>query len=185
MTTPSVPPVISDQTARTVRYSLTRGDILRWQFYVLRRQRVLVALVVIFGIGLAWNDWRRPEFAGYTVAARILYSVLLVCIMLCVVGGGTMAVMALTVLFKKYRGLLGEHELEIRDDGLVERTDVNESVHRWAGFHKIVPRRRYLYIYVTDNNVHIVPRHYFSSEQAERAFRDELEKHVNAAKARR
>jgi len=82
------------------------------------------------------------------------------------------------VMFKKYRGFLGDHELEIRDEGLVERTDVNESIHRWAGFHKLVTTGRYLYIYVTDHNVHIVPRRYFASEQDQRAFRDEIETHI-------
>jgi hypothetical protein len=42
----------------------------------------------------------------------------------------TMLMMACTVMLKKYRGLIGEHELEIRDEGLLERTDVNESLHQ-------------------------------------------------------
>jgi hypothetical protein len=66
----------------------------------------------------------------------------------------------------------------------MERTDVNESLHRWAGFHKIVSTGKYLYIYVTDNNAHVVPRRYFGSEQEERLFRDELERHVVAARGR-
>jgi len=92
--------------------------------------------------------------------------------------------MLLTVcmtMFRKYRGFLGEHELEVRDEGLVERTDVNESLHRWSGFHKIVKTTRYLYIYVTDNNVHIVPRRCFASEQEQRAFLDEIQRHISAA----
>ncbi len=181
MTPPPIPPVISEQTAKTVRYSLTRGDILRWQFYLFCRHRVLIGFIVIVGLGLAWNDCRTPEFAAFPIATKILYAIFMAALMLFFVGGATMASMALTVMFKKYRGVLGEHELEIRDDGLVERTDVNESVHRWAGFHKIITKRGYLFIYVTDANAHIVPRRFFASEQAERAFRDELERHINAA----
>jgi len=181
MTPPPIPPVISEQTSRTVRYSLTRGDILRWQFYLFCRHRVLIGFIVIVSLGLAWNDCRTPEFAAYPIAAKILYAIFLVVLMLCFVGCTTMATMALTVMFKKYRGVLGEHELEIREDGLVERTDVNESVHRWAGFHKIITKRWYLYIYVTDANAYIVPRRFFGSVQAEQAFRDELERHINAA----
>ena len=73
--------------------------------------------------------------------------------------------------------------MEIRDEGLLERTDVNESLNRWAGFHKIVTTSQYLYIYVTDNNVHIVPKRCFASERALKEFQGEMQKHTNVALA--
>jgi hypothetical protein len=179
MTPPSVPPVIDTVRRTTVRYSITRWDILRWQFYLLIRNRVLIVFLLIVSLGLVWNDLRTPEMSARPVGFKILYAVFFTAAMFCSVGFVTTALTACMVMFKKHRGFLGDHELEIRDDGLIERTDINESVHRWAGFHKIVTTGRYLYIYVTDNNVHIVPRRYFASEQEQRTFQDEIQRHIN------
>jgi YcxB-like protein len=180
MTPPPIPPVI-DAPRRTVRYSITRWDILRWQFYLLIRNRVLIVFGLIASLALVWNDLRTPEMSTRPVGFKVFYAGFFTGAMFCVVGFGTMAITSCMIMFKKYRGFLGDHELEIREDGLVERTDVNESVHRWAGFHKLVATGRYLYIYVTDNNVHIVPRRYFASEQEQRAFQDEIQRHISVA----
>ena len=178
---PPIPPIIDAPKRVLLRYALTRGDIFRWQFYLLIRNRVLIIFGLIVSVFLIWSDLRTPELATSSTGFKIFYGVFFTGLMFCIVGLATMLMMGCMVMFKKYRGFLGEHELEIREEGLVERTDVNESLHRWAGFHKIVSTGRYLYIYVTDNNVHIVPRRYFGSEKEERVFRDELERHSKTA----
>lgn len=182
MTPSPLPPVVAEPQFKRLKYSLTRWDILRWQSYLMVRNRVLIGFGLVVSLALAWNDLRTPELAANSAGFKVFYAAFLTVGMFCVVGLMTMVLMSLMVVFKKYRGLLGEHELEIRDDGLVERTDVNESLHRWAGFHKIARSRRHLYVYVTDNNVHIVPRRGFGSEQEEEAFRSELERRVAAAR---
>ena len=179
MTSPPIPPIIDASRRTNLRYSITRWDILRWQFYLLLRNRVLIIFLVVATLGLLWNDLRASEMAVRPIGFKIAYAILFTAAMFCGVGFITTVLVSCTVMFKKFRGFLGDHELEIRDDGLVERTDVNESVHRWAGFHKIVTTGRYLYIFVTDNNVHIVPRRYFSSDDMLKAFRDELERHIH------
>jgi hypothetical protein len=178
MTPPPIPPVVDAPRRMTVKYSLARPDILRWQFYLLIRNRVLIAFGLIVSLALVWQALSTPELAARSTGFKIIYALFFTAAMFCIVGSVTMAMMLCMVMFKTYRGFLGDHELEIRDEGLVERTDVNESIHRWVGFHKLVTTGRYLYIYVTDNNVHIVPRRYFASEQGQRAFRDEIERHI-------
>ena len=84
--------------------------------------------------------------------------------------------MACVLLPKKHQGVLGQHELEMRDEGLIERTEFNESLHRWTGFHRVVSSGGYLYIYVTDRNVHVVPKRSFPSEGAVMLFRTDLER---------
>ena len=176
-----MPPVIDALRRTTIRYSITRWDILCWQFYQLIRNRVLIAFELVVSLGLVWNDLRTAEMAARPLGFKIFYAVLFTAAMFCIVGFLTMALTGCTVMFKKFRGFLGDHELEVREEGLVERTDVNESVHRWVGFHKVVTTSRYLYIYVTDNNVHIVPRRHFASAQEQRAFHDEIQRHTNTA----
>ena len=177
MTPPPIPPACAAPVLR-VKYSLTRGDILRWQFYLMCRHRVLILIVLALGLFTAWNDVRQPDFAQYPIAVKTCYALFIILFIFGFAGGATMLTLWLTVRFKKYRGVLGEHELEIRPDGLAERTDYNETISRWAGFHKLITTGGYLYIHVTDNNVHIVPRHFFASPQAEKQFCDEIRKHM-------
>ncbi len=182
MTPPPLPPEIDASKCRTIRYSLTRRDLLRWHFYVLIRNRVLLVFGLATSLFLVWNGLRAPDMADKPIAFKIFFALLLTAALFCVVGFVTMLMMVCMVMARKYRGLLGTHELEIRDEGLLERTDVNESLHRWSGFHKLIETRRHLYIYVTDTMAHIVPRRSFASEQAEWAFRDELRRHTRPAK---
>jgi hypothetical protein len=181
MTSPSLPDDVGARRLRTVKYALNRWDILRWQLYVLIHNRVLVAFGLVVCLGLVWHDLGTPELAARSTGFKVFYGVLFTALMFTVLGLVTTALLFCMVLLRKYRGFLGEHELEIQADGLVERTAVNESLHRWAGFHKIVTTNRYLYIYVTDTSVHIVPRRSFASEDELRAFRGELERQINGA----
>src|SRR5205823_3416125 len=93
-------------------------------------------------------------------------------------------VQVLFVLLRKNREALGNHELEIREDGLLERSDVGESLHRWAGFHKVCSTRKHLFIFVTENLVHYVPMRSFSSSQEASRFRDEIKRRADAARIR-
>lgn len=174
----SNPPVIGTSPATHIRYALTRGDILRWQFYVLLHNRVLLAFALLLDLLLVWQSWQTPEVAARTLGFKIFYAVIMTGMFVCFMGIMMMGMMAIMVWSRKHRGFLGEHELEIRPEGLVERTDVNETLHRWSGFHKVAMTGRYLYIYVTDNNVHIVPRRCFPAEQELRSFVEELHRHL-------
>ena len=72
-----------------------------------------------------------------------------------------LALQIILVFSGKNRGLVGAMELEIRDDGLVEKTEVSESLFRWTGFHKIRSSRNFLFLYVTESNALYVPRRFF------------------------
>jgi len=85
------------------------------------------------------------------------------------------------MMLNKDRGVLGEHEIEVRDEGLVERTDVNESTHRWSGFYKIKRTSKFIFIFVTDNIVHYVPMRCFPSNEDANRFQDEIEKRWRSA----
>src|SRR5579864_2953581 len=138
MIPPPIPPVIDASQRKRLKYSLSRGDILRWHFYLLLRNRVIMAFGLVVSLFLVWNDLRTPELAAHPIGFKIFYAIFFTAAMFCIVGLAMMLMMVCIVMFKKFRGSLGDHELEIQDEGLVERTDVNESLHRWAGFHKIV-----------------------------------------------
>lgn len=131
---------------------------------------------------ITFQNLNAPEMAERTLGFTILYVIVWFLLMSSIVWSVTVLSLALPVAFKKHKGLLGEHELEIQHDGLVERTAFNEAIHRWAGFHKVVKTRKFLLIYVTDNMAHIVPRRCFPSDEDLNRFEAVLRRHLPSAK---
>jgi len=56
------------------------------------------------------------------------------------------------------KGIFGQHELEINNDGLVERTEVNESRQSWQGVERIAETDTHAFIYVSSIMAHVIPK---------------------------
>lgn len=74
-------------------------------------------------------------------------------------------------------GLLGEHVFEIGENGLVERTSVNESHFSWDGIAAIKRDKHNIYVFISQIQGHIIPRSSFSSSEEEEQFYNELLKY--------
>jgi hypothetical protein len=177
------PPVIEESQRVAIKYSLTRWDLLRWNIYLVNRNRTIWVMLLGLNALTTFQYLNAPEMAERTLGFTILYVIVWFALMASIVWSVTVLSLALPVAFKKHKGLLGEHELEIQHEGLVERTAFNEAIHRWAGFHKVVNTRRFLLIYVTDNTAHIVPRRCFPSEQELKHFETVLRSRLSSSKA--
>jgi len=165
-------------TLAAIRYTLRRSDLLRWQLYGLPRQRLIMGFLFIASTYIGCLSLREPDMAARSVAFKITFVVLFDALLLGVVVLLQLALVGISFLVGKHRGLVGEHILEVRNDGLLERTAFNESLHRWAGFHRIKATRTYLYIFVTDAMLCIVPMRCFASPEEARNFQDEISKHI-------
>jgi len=140
-----------------------------------------MGFVLIMGIFMASQSLQEPELAASSLAHKIAFAVIYEILYLGALFVIYVVLIGLTILLGRNRGILGEHVLEVTPDGLLERTDVNESLFRWPGFHKIRETRRYLYLYVTDVQVHLVPKRAFASPTEMRAFQDEIQRHTTVA----
>jgi hypothetical protein len=67
-------------------------------------------------------------------------------------------------------GVLCQHTVALTDDALVETTAVNESRQRWIGFYDIVEAADHVFLFVTTNSAHIVPKRAFPDAAAAHAF---------------
>jgi hypothetical protein len=82
---------------------------------------------------------------------------------------------------RKDKGVLGEHTLEITDEGLVESTDVNISLATWGSSFRIRETTRYAFIFVSEGNAHIVPLSRSPLEGSVREFLNELRSRIRKA----
>jgi len=176
----SVPPLAAESHL-TIEYDIRKIDLFAAHISVVLRSRLLMLLVAILPTFTIWSTLTSPEVKSQPTAVKVLTAIAIY-----------LAFFALffflqtlwalgNILFRKHRGVLGRHTLQITDEGLIERTDVNEAIHKWPGMHKIVSGPKYLYIYVTETNAHMVPKRYFTSHGIE-GFEGELR--ARMAKAR-
>ncbi len=64
------------------------------------------------------------------------------------------------------KGCFGWHELEIDNDGLVERTEVNETRHSWQGIEKIAETESHAFLYTSSFMAHVIPKQSISTGDA-------------------
>ena len=56
------------------------------------------------------------------------------------------------------KGWTGWHELEITDEGLVERTEASEQRTRWSAIERLGMTPDHMFVYVSALTAHVIPR---------------------------
>lgn len=181
MSPPPVPPVLKPNQGLVVRFILNRWDLIQCRLWVVSHNRFLFLFTVVACLGISLINLRDPQIWSRSVGFKVIYIVFVSGVAFTVMALFQVAFQFLWMLLNKNRGVLGRHEIEIRDEGLIERTDVNESTHRWSGFHKVKRTRKFLFIFVTDNIVHYVPVRSFPSNEDAIRFQNEIEKRWRTA----
>jgi YcxB-like protein len=156
----------------SITYNLNRGDLFFGLMTIVLRNRMLQVsivslivfsevLVVVFGLG--------EGLFSSTIVLSVVFA-----FALCLAIFISQAVLALAMAYlPKERGVVGEHTLEITEQGLIERTEFNESLHKWAAMYRVVSQLGYLYIYVSYSVYHQVPKRRVDAQQMA-AFENEL-----------
>lgn len=157
-------------------------DLFRARVRSLFQNRFIQLFYCGLGLLVFWSG-TRGEAANAPILVRI-FGGILVAIMFVIIGFAITIPLLLAGTFKRNTGILCDHEIELKEEGLVERTEANETLHRWAAFHKVSLTRGGLYIYVTDTQIHIIPRRFFANAQQMREFQLDIERRVSEAKGR-
>ena len=63
-------------------------------------------------------------------------------------------------------GVLGPHDFEIRDEGLFERTDANETLTKWPAVKSVLRRGSIIHVEVGPGLFHLIPRNAFQTDEA-------------------
>lgn len=151
----AVPPLINPGLSLT--YSVNRWDIFfNWMTVMVRNRllQIFVPVSMIICVGL-----RLLPKLGYEAIPRLMFDAILECGWFVGFLVFFQAILGFASAFlMPHRGVVGTHTLEITEAGLIERTDVNETLHRWPGLCRIYSFLGYLFIYVGENNAHQVPK---------------------------
>ena len=181
MIPPIIPLIPIQHVNSAIKFSLDRSDVWVCRLIVLSQNRFIIIFSLACSAFVGMSTLSGPQITNGPIGLKIFTFVgttLLIFLFLALFNA---AVQAAFTLFRKNPGVVGEHEFEIRDDGLFERTSLNEGVYRWSGVSKIRCVGRFLFIYVSGNQVHYIPRNAFPSLEAFRDFRAEIENRAAAA----
>ena len=144
---------------------LTRWDVVlaNWvMLWVSPQIRYLIATVIfIFPALLA----KSPEKYLQTVMGCLFVGIPF-----------TLACLAVMNLLNSNlsRGVLGAHHYEMLEDGLLERTQYNETVHGWRSLDRVTTFAGYLMIRVSGASWHTLPLRDFTSRDHLHSFKNAL-----------
>lgn len=148
---------------------------------MMRYNRALFYFFAAFGLFIIWTSFTSPAIMGKSVPWRLIYSafVLIVIFVAAFIVG--MSVSALNMFLSKGKGMVGEHQLEITEEGLKERTDFNCTINTWDGMGGIKETGSFFLLFVTDHTAHLVPKNKPLSEGDLKVFIEQLRQKTKEA----
>jgi hypothetical protein len=121
------------------------------------------------GLPDSWRDWKillLGSFSGGIVAV-ILSS--LTCIL------------SILSMSKTSNGILGEHEYEISEHGLSEKTIANESINKWEGIESVKVAGTNILIQISGYLYHVFPLRCFESREEFNLFKEQSQIYLSKA----
>ena len=146
-----------------IRVNIRRRDLLLLSLWLIPRHRSnYVAWAVLASIIAAFLVYRRgiPETAR---TAAVLAFASVIGGLGGIVIGCLLSFAQILVASRRSNGVLGEHTYTLRDDGLHESTEANESLVKWAGLKDVRRTPSYIYVQVAPGLFHVLPRRDFRS----------------------
>lgn len=166
----------------SVRNSLTKSIALRAVIVRLTRPIVLFK---------SWVLWSLVVVVGIAVASGAPNDLMGTFALVISAAAGALASVILSIVFSALRvrsslkpgdGILGDHLYELREDGLYEKTEINESLTAWAEIQGALSVREFIFIELRNGSFHPIPKQFFESMQSESDFVSRIALRANGIK---
>lgn len=161
-----------------IRTCLTKNDITK---------AVFARLTCPSALFKAWLIWTVAVWALLAFVRGVPTSQTDLLVLTISASGGALISVSISVAFtllrvrraiKKGDGILGDHEYEIMEQGLRERTSVNETLANWSGIKSIEKAKNFVFIELVSGSFHIIPRNSFTSIDDESCFVAAIQKYA-------
>lgn len=144
--------------------TIGRRDILRMNLHLLPRLKanwIMLGVVIVAAFAFLIYDDRRP-IAASMLSSNILWA--LFAGLLAILGSTVFCLIWVLAVANHKTGVLGEHEYELRSDGLFEKTVANEGLNRWSGIQSVTRSSNQIHVRINGYLFHVIPRHGFGSD---------------------
>jgi hypothetical protein len=158
---------------KTIRYSLTHKDLLAFNLRAVVRNRLIQATMILLAAYLVYTGLYVPVPGDHpqpSTAVRITATITMVLAASCVMAAFLLSSVFLMIWTKRFKGVIGEHELTLTDAGMISKSAISEATRKWNALFRIVSTRNYLFMYVNETSALIVPKRYFASAAEAASF---------------
>ena len=164
-------PRIMATEEKVLRYTLTRKDLFAFNLYVLLRNRLLLVMMVCVLAFIMYMSFNTPLTKPEPpLAMRIVFVSLIGLISLVLMSAFLPLLLFVMLWTKKFKNVLGEHELRLTDAGMTSRSEHAESTLKWSGLFKVVSTSNYLYLFVNETAARPLPKRCFASPTEAQGF---------------
>lgn len=169
------PPIIENSHT----YELLRSDLFAGQLNTLLHNRIILGLLLFFAVFLGVTTFSSLDTKALPLVVRLMTAGIVVLLGFVILCATQLIFTTIIVFARAHKGLLGTHTLIITDEGLIERTEFNDSLHRWKGIYRIRETSGYVYLYVTETNYHQIPKRSFGTKEQMKDFSDDIRRRIN------
>ncbi|MEO5713030.1 MAG: YcxB family protein [Luteolibacter sp.] len=142
----------------TIRYITTRGDLVSLCFSSMMKSRITQVIYGLISLQIAYSVVTTGTFMNHSFGLKVAVGFATAAFIYAVMFTFAFVLSATIMLMRKNTGILGEHEISIMEEGLLEVTAHNESLNRWSAYHKTISTNRYLRLYVTEGTCHSISK---------------------------
>jgi hypothetical protein len=165
----------------TVRYTLTRSDLLAFQTRALLRNKGLIVvsclcflLVVILNVKHPADYHASKAFnLGVAVATAFVLSLVMVII--------AYVFLVISVWTGKHQNVLLEQTVTLTPIGFEARSANGEGFLKWSAVYEFVSTRKLLIIFFNQTTARIIPKRCFPTPEAAAAFEQNIRSRLQQA----
>ena len=162
-----------------IRYKNTFTDMLWFSAYTYSRSPVILiafggpAILVFYS---SFTSMPASTGVGIRILAAITACVMILSVLLAAVA----LLVVLSLISKANRTILTQHSITLTELALIEETEFNRTEQKWTGVPRLGRTRRHIFVYVSQNAAHVIPRRAFADANAWNAFYEELRSRVGS-----
>ena len=165
----------------SIKYDNTPKDFIKahktllWKSWKKKRTWIYISVIYVLVSSLEFHDALNEEKSFFVAfLAFVITFIFLSLIAVIIVPLSVHLSLRSRVPKDDGTGVLGEHELEITEEFIIERTKVNESKFLWSAVPDLTQNNEYIFLYQTENNAHVIPKRCLKSPEQVRNIFDLL-----------
>ncbi len=143
--------------------------MLAFGLYHYPRSPIILGTYAVVVCFISWDAARSfpADMSGFAQAIVMLF----VAATGSLIYTGVLAmVFVLGMLSRRNQTFLTEHAITVGAAFFVEETPYNRTEYNWLAVQKLARTKRYLFIYISQNAAHVIPRRAFASDADWQAF---------------
>jgi hypothetical protein len=166
-----------------IEYDIAFDDLLAFQVFHFQRfnksQKQKVIRSIVLGSVICVLTFMWAVYRGFDTISIVLFTIPTVALFFVVLSLLLMNERIIRSRLRKIinvgnendtRGIICKHVITITPDEFIETTEVNEDKRKWSGISNIVENDKYIFIYISANTAHIIPKRAFASDAAITSF---------------